>query len=65
MATNYIDKSYIKEIKAGQTGYGLLIERDGGIKGDTDVINQIKEDINHHDKFVIPDHFIVSAVLQK
>lgn len=65
MANKVIDKQYIKEIKAGQTGYGLLIERDGGIKGNPDVIQQIKEDINHHDKFVIPDHFIVNAVLQK
>lgn len=59
------DRQYIKEIKAGQTGYGLLIERDGGISGNNDVISQIKEDIAHHDKFVIPDHFIVNAILQK
>lgn len=61
----HINKEYIKEIKAGETGYGLLIERDGGIKGDNDVISQIKEDISHHDKFVIPDHFIVNAIFQK
>lgn len=60
-----IKKSYIKEIKAGETGYGLLIERDGGVRADTDVINQIKEDISHHDKLVIPDKFIVSAIFQK
>ena len=65
MANKVIDRQYIKEIKAGETGYGLLIERDGGIKGNPDVIQQIKEDINHHDRFVIPDHFIVSAIFQK
>ena len=63
---NKIDKTYIKEIKAGETGYGLLIERDGdGLKSNPDVINQIKEDIKHQDRFVIPDRFIVSAILQK
>lgn len=65
MANKVIDRQYIKEIKAGETGYGLLIERDGGIKGNPDVIQQIKEDINHHDRFVIPDHFIVNAIFQK
>ena len=65
MQKNISNKQYIKEIKAGETGYGLLIERDGGIKGNPDVIQQIKEDIAHHDRFVIPDHFIVNAVFQK
>ncbi len=55
----------LNEIKAGQTGYGLLIEHDGHIIGKKDTIMQIKEDIAHHDKFVIPDDFIVSAVFQK
>ena len=55
----------LNEIKAGQTGYGLLIEHDGHIIGQKDTIMQIKEDIAHHDKFVIPDDFIVSAVFQK
>lgn len=55
----------LTEIKAGKTGHGLLIERDGGIKGDTDTVKQIREDIEKHDKFVIPDHFVVSAVFQK
>jgi hypothetical protein len=65
MANRNTDKTYIKEIKAGQTGYGLLIERDGGLKCNPDVISQIKEDINHQDRFVIPDRFIVNAILQK
>ena len=55
----------LNEIRAGQTGYGLLIEHDGHIIGQKDTIMQIKEDIAHHDKFVIPDDFIVSAVFQK
>ena len=59
------NKEQLVEIKAGQTGYGLLIERDGHIIGKPDVVNQIKEDIDNHHKFVIPDDFIVSAVFQK
>ena len=55
----------IEEVKAGKTGYGLLIERDGHIEGDSNVINQIREDISNNQKFVIPDRFIVSAVFQK
>ena len=53
------------EIKKGQTGRGLLIEHDGHIIGNCDTIQQIKEDIAHHDKFVIPDDFVVYAVFQK
>lgn len=55
----------LTEIKAGQTGTGLLIEHDGHIIGQSDTIMQIKEDIAHNDKFVIPDDFVVSAVFQK
>ena len=55
----------LTEIKAGQTGTGLLIEHDGHIVGQSDTIMQIKEDIAHNDKFVIPDDFIVCAVFQK
>lgn len=55
----------LNEVKKGQTGYGLLIEHDGHITGRKDVIDQIKEDMAHHDKFVIPDDFVVSAVFQK
>ena len=60
---NYIGE--LNEVKKGQTGYGLLIEHDGHITGRKDVIDQIKEDMAHHDKFVIPDDFVVSAVFQK
>ena len=59
------DKEQLLEIKAGQTGHGLLIERDGHIVGKKDTIQQIKEDIENGYKFVIPDDFIVSAVFQK
>ena len=55
----------LTEIKAGQTGTGLLIEHDGHIVGQSDTIMQIKEDIAHHDKYIIPDDFIVHAVFQK
>jgi len=64
MSTTY-KLEQLNEIKAGQTGFGLLIENDGHIIGHKDTILQIKEDIAHHDKFVIPDDFIVSAVFQK
>lgn len=55
----------LTEVKAYQTGSGLLIERDGHIIGKKDTIQQIKEDIDNGHKFVIPDDFIVSAVFQK
>ena len=59
------NREQLVEIKNGQTGTGLLIEHDGHIIGKSDTINQIKEDIDAHHKFVIPDDFIVSAVFQK
>lgn len=55
----------LTEVKKGETGTGLLIERDGHIAGNRDMVQQIKEDIAHHDQFVIPDKFIVNAVFQK
>ena len=55
----------LTEVKAGQTGNGLLIEHDGHIIGKKDTIQQIKEDIDNGYKFVIRDDFIVSAVFQK
>ena len=55
----------LTEIKAGQTGNGLLVEHDGHIISKKDTIQQIKEDIDNGHKFVIPDDFIVSAVFQK
>lgn len=55
----------LTEIKKGQTGTGLLIEHDGHIIGNTDTLQQIREDINNNHKFVIPDNFVVSAVFQK
>ena len=55
----------LTEVKAGQTGNGLLIEHDGHIISKKDTVQQIKEDIDNGHKFVIPDDFIVSAVFQK
>lgn len=62
---NIGEKEQLTEIKAGQTGHGLLIEHDGHIVSKKDTIQQIKEDIEAGHKFVIPDDFIVSAVFQK
>lgn len=59
------DKENLVEIKKGKTGTGLLIENDGFIKGDSDTIRQINEDIENNHKFVCPDNFVVSAVFQK
>lgn len=53
------------EIKKGQVGRGLLIEHDGHIYDNNDIVKQIHEDINNNHKFVIPEHFVVSAVFQK
>ena len=60
-----INYTVINEIKKGQTGHGLLIENDGCVSGNEDMVNQINEDISNHKQFVIPDHFIVNAVFQK
>lgn len=55
----------LAEVKRGQTGTGLLIENDGRIDNNTDLIRQIHEDINSNHKFVIPEHFVVPAIFQK
>ena len=62
---NNVNFEQLTEVKKGQTGTGLLIEHDGHINGDTYIIKQIHEDINNNHKFVIPEHFVVSAVFQK
>lgn len=62
-----MDNTYqLNEIKKGQTGTGLLIEKDGHIVNDCDVIKQIREDIENPSlKLFCPEKFIVSAVFQK
>lgn len=65
MLKNYTNISQLNEVKKDQTGTGLLIENDGHIIPPTETISQIKEDIESHSQFVIPDKFIVSAVFQK
>lgn len=55
----------LEEVKRGKTGYGWLFERDGHMRGNMDIINQINEDIKNHEKFVIPDRFTVSALFQR
>ena len=62
---NIGEKEQLTEIKAGQSGHGLLIEHEGHIIPKKDTVQQIKEDIETGHKFVIPDDFIVSAVFQK
>ena len=60
------DISQLTEVKKDHSGTGLLLEHDAGhIIGNADIVNQIKEDIEHHKEFVIPDKFTVSAVFQK
>lgn len=58
-------KGTLTEVKKGETGTGLLIERDGHIMCDTDTVQQIREDVEHRHEFVIPDRFLVNAVFQK
>lgn len=55
----------LKEVKKGEYGRGLLIERDGHIYAESDTINQIREDIDTNKQFVIPDKFIVHGVFQR
>jgi hypothetical protein len=55
----------LTEVKCGETGTGLLIEHDGHVLGNKDMVSQIKEDIEHHKEFVIPDRFVVNAIFQK
>lgn len=55
----------LTEVKCGETGTGLLIEHDGHVVGNSDIVAQIKEDIEHHKEFVIPDRFVVNAIFQK
>ena len=59
------NKGTLTEVRKGETGTGLLIERDGHIMCDTDTVQQIREDIEHGQRFVIPDRFLVNAVFQK
>lgn len=63
MNTQYIEQ--LTEVKKGHEGTGLLIEHDGYIDRQQDIVQQIKEDIDNNHKFVIPEHFVVSAVFQK
>lgn len=60
-----VNLEQLTEVRKGQTGTGLLIEHDGHIDTNSNVISQIKEDIDNNHKFVIPEHFVVSAVFQK
>lgn len=60
-----ISAEQLTEVRKGQIGMGLLIEHDGHIKMNSDVISQIKEDIRNNDRFTIPDKLTVSALFQK
>lgn len=62
---NKLNLDTLTEVKAGETGKGLLIEHDGHIMGHRDTLSQIKEDISNGHKFVVPENFVVAAVFQK
>lgn len=63
---NSYNQNQINEIKKGQLGTGLLIENDGHINNNCDVIKQIREDIENPSlKLYCPEKFVVSAVFQK
>jgi hypothetical protein len=63
------NKIELKEIKAGQTGTGLLIERDGHISFEKDYNKSLFESIENERKngneFFVPHPFDVFAVMQK
>ncbi|MCD8206494.1 MAG: hypothetical protein LUD72_01000 [Bacteroidales bacterium] len=45
----------LREVRKGQTGTGLLIERDGHILGNCDAVMQMREDIESGHRFVVPE----------
>ena len=55
----------LTEVKKNTTGTGLLIENDGRIQGNDELVKQVNEDMRTGKKFIIPEHFVVSAVFQK
>lgn len=57
----------IKEIKAGQTGKGLLIEKDGYIEPQSEYNRKLVEEVKGLEgrEWKVPEPFIVDAVLQK
>lgn len=59
----------LKEIKSGQTGYGLLVENDGYISmnegGNKDLFESIRLKESFDGEFRCPYPFVVSAVFQK
>lgn len=61
-----MNKNNLVEIKKGEQGTGLLIERDGYISVDCGDNKKLFEDINTtNSEFYCPSPFIVSAVFQK
>ena len=61
----YKNTDTLTEVKRGETGTGLLIERDGHVVGNGDLVQQIREDVARGHEFVIPDRFVVNAIFQK
>ena len=59
----------LKELKSGETGYGILIENDGYISmkegQNKEIFESIKINENINDEFHCPYPFVVSAVFQK
>ena len=63
-----MNNNMLTEIKKGQVGTGLLIERDGYISINTDSNKNLKESVEGFQKGIaneLPYPFVVSAVFQK
>lgn len=59
----------LKELKSGETGYGILIENDGYVSmkegQNREIFESIKINENINEEFHCPYPFVVSAVFQK
>lgn len=66
---SFNDRDRLVEIKAGKTGYGLLIESDGYVSGDLTENNRkiVKEafESKSNGEWYVPNPFIMDVVLQK
>lgn len=53
------------EVKKNQVGTGLLIENDGHLSANVDLVQQIKEDIRNGHDYICPEKVILHGVFQK
>ena len=69
METNNNKQERLVEIKAGKTGYGILIESDGYVSRDLTENNKkiIKEALESREngEWYVPNPFVLDVVLQK